>query len=475
VTSIAESPNEKSLAVGRDDGSVGLMSLRTGRTRLLGRHAPLGGIWSAQFTPGGRWLITTSADHTSIVWDVRSGTQVEVLSGQSDIVTQQALSPDTETLYTGSADGTIVKWDVGGRHRLGRTVAFTAGYPADIYSHPQPTAAAVSPDGRVLALSRNDAVVQLWSTRTLRPVGGPFRGFSERDTTTSGGAEDLAFSPDGKLLAAGGGAGSPVVVWNVANHEIVYKFTPPPTPEPHGNGLQFSPDGRTLADGDGGFGALLWNLATRHAERLFDGRNHYVLSLAYSPDGMRLATVDNALPINRGRLWDVSHQPARRIAVFPADQGQGLAASVAFSPNGRLLATGASGVITLRDSQTGRLVRTLPIPNGYNGALAFSPDGSKLAVLARDGAEVWDIDTGTEIGTGLPGASPQRGTPGGPGRLLYTPDGRLVMVSPNGLATIWNVNPAAWDAAACRIAGRQLTPAEWARFVGTEPYSSVCP
>jgi len=475
VTSIAESPHGKLLAVGRDDGSVGVMSIKTGRIRLLGRHAPLGGIWSAAFTPNGRWLITTSADHTAIVWDIRSGTPVETLTGQSDIVTQQAVAPDAETAYTGSADGTIVEWDIGGLHRLGRTVAFTAGYPADIYSHPQPTAAAVSPDGSVMALSRNDGVVQLWSLRTLRPVGRPFRGFSEADTTTSGGAQDLAFSPNGRLLAAGGGAGSTLVVWDIATHAIVKRFTPPPQPEPHGNGLQFSPDGRTLADGDGGFGALLWNLSAGHKERLFDGLNHTVLSVAYSPDGTRLATVDNAFPINHAALWDTSRHRARRIAVFPANHAQGLAASVAFSPNGRLLATGASGVITLRDSQTGRPVRTLTIPNGYNGALAFSPDGSKLALLAHDGAEVWDIATGTEIGTGLPGASPQSGTPGGPGRLLYTPDGRLAIVSPNGLATVWNVNPAAWDKAACRIAGRQLTRAEWSRFVTTQPYARVCP
>jgi len=48
-------------------------------------------------------------------------------------------------------------------------------------------------------------------------------------------------------------------------------------------------------------------------------------------------------------------------------------------------------------------------------------------------------------------------------------------VSPNGLATVWNVNPAAWDKAACRIAGRQLTRAEWSRFVTTQPYARVCP
>jgi len=476
VTAIAVSPDGKLLGVGRDDGSVSLMPLATGRARLLGRHAPLGGVWSAAFTPDGRSLVTTSADHTTIVWDIRSGTQLDALTGQSDIVTHQAISPDGATLYTGSQDGTVVAWDLAGRGGLlRRTVPFTAAYPADIYSNPQPIPVAVSPDGRLIAFSQAHGLVRVWSLRTLRPVGPPFRGFSERDIEAiRGGAEDLAFSPDGRLLAAGGGAGSSIVVWNFATHKIVHTFTPPAKPEPHGNGLQFSPDGRTLANGDGGYGALLWNLRTGREERLYDGADHYVLSLAYGPDGTRLATVDNAYPVNHGVLWNIASHPARRIAVFPADHAFGWATSDSFSPDGRLLATGAAGVITVRDARTGKPLRSIQIPNGYNGVLAFSPDGSKLALLAHDGAEIWDIATGTQIGAALPGASPQAQNPGGPGNLRYTPNGHLVVVSPDGLATIWNVNPAAWDAAACRIAGRQLTRAEWARFVTSQPYARVC-
>jgi WD40 repeat protein len=474
VTSIAVSPDGETLAIGKDDGSVSLMPRAGGRMQLLGRHAPLGGIWSAEFTPDGRTLVTTSADHTSIVWDVHSGTQLEVLTGQGDIVKQHAMSSDGETLYTASEDGTVIAWDIGGRHRLGRMLPFTSEYPADIYSQPQSAAVAVSPDGRFLALSQNGGVVQLWSLRTLTTVGPPFRGFKELDRTGTSGAGDLAFSADGRLLAAGGGAGSTVVVWDVETHEIVHRFTPPAKPEPHGDGLAFSPDGKTLANGDGGNGALLWDLSTGEFEKLRVGKDRYVLSLAYSPDGARLATVDAVSP-GQGILWDVSRRPARRIVSFAAQSAVGWATSVAFSPDGKLLATGSIGVITLRDARTGEPVRTLRIPDGYNAALAFSPDSSKLALLAHDGIEVWNIVTGTEVGTGLPGASPQAQTPGGPGNLRYTPDGQLVVVNPNGLATIWNVDPAAWNAAACTIAARQLTRTEWTRFVGTKPFAAVCP
>jgi len=337
---------------------------------------------------------------------------------------------------------------------------------------------AVSPDGRLLALSPGRDAVQLWSLRTLRPMGPPLRGFREHDRGTAGGAEDLAFSPDGRFLAAGGGSGSPVVVWNLKTRKVRYRFTPPAKPEPHGDGLAFSPDGHTLANGDGGYGALLWDLRTGVGTKLPQGDRRYVLSLAYNRDGTRLATVDGGDPSGKpshAELWDVSRRPARRLATWNADNARGWATSVAFSPNGEVLATGSSGVITLRDARTGRPLRTLQIPDGYNGVIAFSPDGKKIALLAPVGAEVWDIATGTQVGTGLPGASPQANNPGGPGNLRFTPDGQLVVVSPNGLATIWNVHPAAWNAAACRIAGRELTRAEWSRFVGTQPYAPVCP
>jgi WD40 repeat protein len=234
-----------------------------------------------------------------------------------------------------------------------------------------------------------------------------------------------------------------------------------------------------LANGDGGYGAILWNLRTGRGTRLPQGTGRYVLSLAWDRTGTRLVTVDGGDPAghpSHAELWDVSRRPARRLATWDAENAQGWATSVGFSPTANIVATGtSSGVISLRDASTGRLMQNLDVPNGYNGVLAFSADGKNLALLTRDGAEIWNIASGTEIGTGLPGASPQAQTPGGPGNLRYTPDNHLIMVSPNGLLTIWNVDPAAWNAAACRIAARQLTGAEWSRFVTTQPYARVCP
>jgi len=477
VTGVAISPDEKTLAITRDDGTLSFMSFPRGDVRpAAGRHAS--GIWSAVFTPDGRSLVTTSADHTAIVWDVKTGNEKEALTGHTDIVPAQAISPDGQTLYTGSADGTVIAWDLGGHHRLGQTLPFSPAYPADIYSHPQATGLATSPDGRLVALSPRPGVVQLWNLRTLRTHGAPLMGYPAR----SGTIPDLAFSNDGKFLAAAAGAGSPVVVWDLHSDRVVHTFRPP-YPRAcrandalpfctHGDGIAFSPDDHTLANGDGNNGALLWNLRTGGHARLPVGRGRWVLSLAYSPDGSRLVTVDGA---GFGTLWDIAHH--HRLATFPADNSRGAAGSVAFSADGADFVTGAQGNLTIRAATSGRAVgKPLPIPNGYYGSLDYSPAGHIVGVVSGDGVELWDLGTRTQIGTGLPGAPPQAENPGGPGNLAFTPDGRdIIVVSPNGLATIWNVTPSAWDAHACQVAGRNLTPAEWHRFLPDRASQPVCP
>jgi WD40 repeat protein len=470
------------------------MNLTSGRLRSAhDRHANAQGVWSIAFTPNGRAAVSTSADHTAIVWDVRSGDEREVLTGHTDIVVSQAISEDGQTLYTGSADGTVIAWDLGGRRRLGQELPFSPEYPANIFSlgsatGPQPTSVAVSPNGRLLALSPGHGLVRIWNLETLRPEGPPLRGFTEGDLTyPNGGAQDLAFSPSSRLLAAGGGFGSPIIIWNVATGGIVRTLRPPnpvacrrmalsvrlvnPTC-PAGAGLAFSPNGRTLADGDAINGALLWDLKAGTFTRLPVRRGDSVLSLAYSPDGTHLVTIDHQ---DRGVLWDVAHR--HRIASFPAQRANLWGPiNVAFSRDGNRFATASGNTIVLRSGSTGKPVaKPISLANAYGGALALSADGSTLAVIAGDGVELWDTSTRTEIGAALPGAPLQNANPGGPGNLLFTPDGhRVIIVNPDGHATIWNFAPSAWKAKACQIAGRNLTEAEWRQFLPDRTYQPVC-
>ena len=174
--------------------------------------------------------------------------------------------------------------------------------------------------------------------------------------------------------------------------------------------------------------------------------------------------------------WDIrSHRP---IETFSVD-GPNLygPSSIVVSGDGSTFAYGRNNTIILRRTSTGDPIgKPIPVPSGYGGSIALSPDGRTIAITAGDGVELWDATTAKQIGTSLPGAPQQTSNPGGPGNLRFTPDGhRLIIISPTGLVTIWNLTLGAWERQACQIAGRDMTPTEWAQIIPDRANQQVCP
>ncbi len=146
------------------------------------------------FSPDGKTIVSTNLDKTVTRWDVASATPRETLRGHSNFVQQPVFSPDGKTLYTVSHDGTAIAWDLSGDRRLGRPFTFTHDRrfsAAGFDGHP----GRLSPDGRLIAVGLKEQGVALWDARELTPVGAPLLG-------TGGEVKSLAFSPDGRTLAA---------------------------------------------------------------------------------------------------------------------------------------------------------------------------------------------------------------------------------------------------------------------------------
>jgi serine/threonine-protein kinase len=251
-----------------------------------------------------------------------------------------------------------------------------------------------SPDGRTLAFVGYNSKIYLWNPATGRRTA---------TLTVLSGApcqDAVTFSPDGKRLAAGGGNGV-TYLWDRATDRRVAALTDPDRLT-NVVAVVFSPDGKTLITA-GFTGRIdLWDLADGKRITTF---NSVGSSIAVSPDGKTLAVGGSGNEGGRTILRDLA--TGKRVATL-TDPGANspvfsLVVSVAFSPDGKTLATGdSSGSTYLWDLATGTVIATLTDPgrNSSVESVAFSPDGKTLAAGDSEGVTyLWDLATGTVIAT----------------------------------------------------------------------------
>jgi WD40 repeat protein len=197
----------------------------------------------------------------------------------------------------------------------------------------------------------------------------------------------VAFSPDGRLLAAGTGEPQEtgeVIVWDVASGQVRFRHTEK-TGVP---ALAFAPDGRTLAIGVYDRAARLLDVATGRVRRTFPHPRE-VRTVAFSPDGLTLATAcwDRAV-----RLWDVASGVEKRVLAGHTDRVW----TVAFSPDGKLLVSAAgNGGAKLWDPATGSQRHAWKHGGFYVRCALFTADGRGVLTGGYDGTvRLWDVSSG---------------------------------------------------------------------------------
>ncbi len=293
---VAISPDGKTIASGSMDKLVRLWDASTWRSPQL-LHGHTEGILCVAFSPDGRLLASGSTDKTIILWNPSTGEVVKVLSAHTTEVQSVAFQPNGELLASAggsSGIGEIKIWRV----KDGKLLASLTGHEGEV------TTVAFSPDGQTLASGSWDGTVRLWDIKTQRSLA-ILKGHDNYVTA-------VTFSPDGKILASGGWDKA-VRLWDVASGREIRKFIDDvaSTREVRKfidnadsiTSLAFSPNGKYLAAGTKDALIKLWEPSTGILRKRLVGHTQDVRAVAFDRMGELLlsASWDGSV-----KLWSVS-------------------------------------------------------------------------------------------------------------------------------------------------------------------------
>jgi RNA polymerase sigma factor (sigma-70 family) len=315
---------------------------------------------------------------------------------------------------------------------------------------------ALSADGRLVAVSDHKGTY-------LRDL---VSGKEVRRIRSEASFDPLAFSPDGKLLAGGvgyrpGADGKPTFPIVLVDAQTGKELRTLLGHERAAHSLVFTPDGRTLIAHDSDRHTIrFWDPATgKEQRRLQVQQNDRLRTLALSRDGKVLAGAGSRfLPATRAYeaavwLWDaVSGKELRQLP----GKGDGVS-GLAFSTDGKLLASRDYETLRFWDIATGKELRRIEGEEAASAGMAFAPDGKVLATIAWQTIRLWDVDTGKQLGK-------REAHTGSVSTMAYSPDGKLLASGSSEDATV-----RVWDATTGKLLHRLQGHKSYVREVAFAP------
>jgi WD40 repeat protein len=466
----AWSPDGRFLAFSLGD-SISLWHFDTGQIdrTLEGHRDKIGQIvWSQD----GRRLASVAKDGSVIVWDPLADRIVRRFDSLPDVFVSLAWSPDSRMLAGLCKGGssanlhTIKLWDAVSGNVLtsiefekevegtftypvsnlawtkdGNALACTvknkiivwdtqsAGVRQLQLSFSPVHALTWSSDGRVLALGNEEGQLRFWDV-----VAGQIK--CSHRSYSHGTLSSVRFSPDGKLLASGGFRGT-VCLWDAYKWQSLYKsqaYGVTDSPYPGGTVLAWSIDSTALAIGNVNENHLvILDAQSGTASDIVNENQSPICSIAFSPDGTRLATghLNGTL-----HLWDVVSRPYKLLRSIDAHAAE--LSALVWTLDGRgLLSSGHDGMIKLWKPETQELVRDFDDHTAPVLCLAISPDGKTFASGSKDETiRLWNAQS-SRPGHILRDTSSTSG--GKKDAVAWSPDGAtLASGSSDGTLQIWN-------------------------------------
>lgn len=420
-----------------------------------------GKLWDVAFSPDGKLVATVGDDKAARIWDAARGDPVGDPIVHPGEVWRVAFTPDGGRIVTVSYNYdnysfTLIAWDLKTRRRLPGDVSShqwiekimvspdgSFGVPVVLMSTTLPiwrigpdggdvkhvvwdgasTAAAISPDSRILAIGTANGVVSFWDARTGRRAG---KDISHEKKWR---IEVVSFSPDGTRVLTGGNDRT-AQLWDFAARARLGK------PMRHGWPVltgSFSPDGRTILTGSIDRTARLWSADTQEPKGAPFLHDDWVMKCVFSRDGASFLSVCHDGTV---RLWDVPGTRGRvraigraRGIVFLSEDGRRFAAD-----HGQSLWTmDPRSSISIHDTMDGKMIGEHLRFAGDLAGVAFGPKDERVTVATQAGGFlIWDLAGGA-------GAVKFRWHDDAVHRAVFSPDGnRIVSFSNDGSARLWD-------------------------------------
>lgn len=414
INSVALSPDGRRVLSGSHDYSMKLWDVATGREMRTFNGKTGGSIKAVTFSPDGRMAVSGGYSNQPIkLWDVATGEIVRTLRSNGQTVASVAFSPDGYGILVGYQDesgvATLKLFDA----RSGKKLRDFHGAQNGV------TSLAFSHDGNWIVSGSEDSMVRLWEL----PAGRMSRLPTKHQESLS----FVTFSPDDKWIALGA---SDVELWDAASRRVVHTF--PGATEP----IAFSPEGKFLAaesrssEGNG-YNLKIWDLASRREVRSFAKS---LDSIAFSPDGKFL--VGASKYFDTLRRWEIaSGEEVQRFIERVNNFELQVLAPVAYSPSGEMIVGTRLGDLKIFDVNTGRLVRTLETgTNALVNSIAFSRDGRWIMAGGEDHLlRIWELTSGQQMLT-LTGHLAEITSAG------FSQDGRLAISGGrDGMVKVWRI------------------------------------
>lgn len=384
VTAVATRPDGKQIASGSEDGAIRLWDISSDDDHRAMKEAT-DSLWAVAFSPDGKRVAAAGADKIIRVYDPDTGKLQFTLPGANSAITSLAFFPDSNRLAAGGGDRTIVVWDLAKQ----KVVKEVPGHDSAVLS------VAVSDDGKLLVSGAADSTVRAFSPDGDKPLwtwkGRP----AVCAVAIRKGAKSVAAGlADGTLMTLDMTGSTPKELFAQSAHVAGVAS------------VAYSPDGNRLASVGGDGAVRVWTVTANGTLTplvRFEGQARPasvsgfspLTGVAFAPDGRYVAAVGADSIV---RVWDVETKSEVRGLRGHTDW----VTAVAFSPDGRYVAT-----VGVEKDSVLRIFELPPLDVSASGghllavnAVAVSPDGKRVATAGTDQTiKLWDLATGKQVGT----------------------------------------------------------------------------